>query len=98
MIVVRDVFALHFGKAREAREALLEGRERLRDAGYPVTRVLTDVTGEYYTLVMEASFESLAAYEEALRRATDDDGWREAYARLVPLVRSGHREVMREVA
>ena len=97
MIIVRDVFRLHFGKAKEARELLERGVGVLRDAGYPVARVLADVTGTYYTLVMEARFESLGAYERTLAEGTDQREWQEIYRQLVPLVREGHREVMREV-
>lgn len=97
MIVVRDVFQLHFGKAREAIDLLTEGQSALREGGYPVERILADVTGEYYTLVMESRFESLAAFEDAAGRATSADAWKRAYQQLVPLVRCGRREVFREV-
>ena len=97
MIIVRDVFQLHFGKAREAIALAKEGRELERRAGYPVSRILTDVVGEYYTLVMESSFESLAQHEEALRAASQDQAWREWYAKFVPLVHEGRREVFRVV-
>jgi hypothetical protein len=97
MIVVRDIFQLHFGKAREALALAKEGRELERRAGYPVGRILTDVVGDYYTLVMESSFESLAQHEEALHTATQDQAWREWYTKFVPLVRSGRREVFRVV-
>ena len=97
MIVVRDIFQLHFGKAREAKELLTRGRSALEGAGYRVDRLLVDVTGEYYTLVMESRFEDLAAFERTLARTTSLDDWRSAYAELVPLVRRGRREILREV-
>ncbi|WP_157205882.1 hypothetical protein [Calidithermus timidus] len=58
MIVLREVFQLHFGKAREAlalvREALATGQRM----GYPLSRVMGDVVGPYYTLVNESHFEA----------------------------------------
>jgi len=97
MIIIRDVFQLHFGKASEGVKLMKEGMGLLRQQGYGVTRLLTDVTGEYYTLVMESNYQDLAAFEKAQREATATEAWRALYARFVPLVRSGRREVFREV-
>lgn len=97
MVVVRDIFQLHFGKAKEAIALLKEGREHLGNQGYEVGRLLADVTGDYYTLVMESTYESLAAFEEAMSKATEDPEWRQAYSRFTPLVHSGRREIFRIV-
>jgi hypothetical protein len=97
MILVRDIFQLHFGKAKEAVALAKKGRELERRAGYNVSRLLTDVTGPYYTLVMESEVESLAALESALAEASQNEDWRDWYARFVPLVREGQREVFRVV-
>ena len=98
MIIVRDIFQLEFGKAKEAIELLRQGQDALKQAGYPVDRVLADVSGEFYTLVMESRVENLGQYEEALAKTRDLGEWQEAFRRLVPLVRSGRREIYREVA
>jgi hypothetical protein len=97
MIIVRDIFQLHFGKAREAIAVLKEGREHLKEQGYVVGHLLADVTGEYYTLVMESTYESLADFEAAMSKATQDPEWRNAYTRFTPLVHSGRREIFRIV-
>lgn len=96
MIIVRDIFQLHFGKAREAIELFREGRELLRAEGYAVDRILTDVTGEYYTVVMESSHPNLGDFEAAMNNP-GMERWREIYSRIVPLVRSGRREVFRQL-
>lgn len=97
MIVVRDVFELHFGKATEATRLFERARKPLAEAGYEIDRLLVDVTGPYYTLVMESRHESLASYEDATRRAGESDAWKAIYSEIVPLVRVGRREVFREV-
>ncbi len=97
MIIIRDVFKLHFGKAKEAVALMTEGAKLLRAQGYTIDRLLTDLTGDYYTLVMESSYENLGAFESAMQQATATDAWRDNYARFVPLVREGYREVLREV-
>ena len=56
MIVARNVFQLKFGKAREALAVMKEGlaiQKRLgSDASY---RLLTDLTGPHYTLILEVT-------------------------------------------
>jgi hypothetical protein len=93
MIVVRDIFQLHFGKARDALEIL---KQMPMPTGGSSTRVLTDLTGEYYTLVMESSYASLAAWEADMQ-SMDDPEQRKMYSRFTPLVMSGRREIFREV-
>lgn len=94
MILVRDVFQLHFGKAKEALALQAEGHELEHESGYNVTRVLTDLTGPYYTLVIESTFENLAAFEQATRFSPR---WQDWYAKFLPLVREGRREIFRIV-
>jgi len=97
MIVVRNVFQLKFGKAREAKEAMKTMIAVNRKMGFGnETRVLTDVTGPFYTLVLELTFPSLAELERE-QEMMGDASWKDAYAKFVPLVRSGHREVFNVV-
>ncbi len=95
MIVVRDVMDLKFGKAREAvalARQLVELASRTGHGNEPM-RVLTDLTGRFYTLVLESSFASLAEYEQRMHTVFSNAEWRMWYDRLVPLVESGRREV-----
>jgi hypothetical protein len=96
MIVVRDIFQLHFGKAQEAISLFKEFRSALQADGFKIDRLLTDVTGEYYTLVLESRYDSLSEYETT-RSGRNPEQWQAMYARIVPLVSSGRREVFREV-
>ena len=94
MIVVRNVFQLKFGKAKEARELMKEGVAISNRLGHAkATRVLTDLSGSFYTLVFELSFPSLADLEHGQQAITADAGWKAWYAKMVPLVESGHREI-----
>ncbi len=97
MILVRDIFQLHFGKAREAVTLAKEGKEIENRAGAGVRRILTDLVGEYYTLIYESEYESLGQFEETMRTALNEAEWKEWYARFQPLVRSGRREIFRIV-
>ncbi len=97
MIVVRDIFQLEFGKAKEATVLLKQGRDALKRDGYPTERLLVDVTGDYYTLVMESTFDDLAAFETSMGTVSSSEAWKDVYKRFTPLVRSGRREVFRIV-
>ena len=94
MIVVRNVFHLKFGKAREA-VAILKEAVALSKKLTPElsARVLTDVTGQFYTLVLELTAPSLTALEATQPRIMGDKDWQANYQKFIPLVESGHREI-----
>jgi hypothetical protein len=96
MIVIRNVFQLKFGKAREAIALMKEGREiekRVMSGLEYSSRILTDVTGPFYTLVLELTLPSLAIFESNAPRLFGDKEWRAHSQKMEPLVESGSREV-----
>ncbi len=96
MIVIRNVFRLQFGKAREAMVLFKEGNAIQRRVGAGMnfqTRMLTDVTGPFYTVVLEVSVPSLAEFEAAAPRLMSDKDWQANYHKVAALVESGYREV-----
>ncbi len=97
MIVVRDIFRLKFGKAKEAKALLKEGIAMIESTGFKVDRILTDLTGEYYTLVLESSHKNLAEYERIDNGHISDGRWKIWYDKFIPLVESGRREIFRVV-
>jgi hypothetical protein len=67
MIMVRTVFRTKWGKANE----VVQGMKEMMNGGpmpgeFQNQKVvlMTDLSGEFHTVVMEARFESLAAYEQ----------------------------------
>ena len=99
MIVVRDEFRLKFGKAREMKTLLLEGRELIEkyNPGREM-RALTDLTGPAYRVVLESTFESLSDYEKSLSDTLGAEEWGAWYSRVVPLVEYSNREILTIVA
>ncbi len=95
MIVVRNVFQLKFGKAREALAVWKEGRSLFQKIGMPMekSRLLTDVSGPFYTLVHELSFDSLTDFEREGQKVMGDEQWHAWYARFSALCEGGHREI-----
>jgi hypothetical protein len=92
MILVRDVFQVKFGRMKEALEAWKEMEKVSPMPAENHYRMLTDLTGQYYTLVLEGTFKDLADYEKFLKREMAGAG--DVYHRkFVPLVDSGRREI-----
>ena len=94
MIVIRNVFQLKYGKAREALAVMKDGIAiQTRLAPDASARLLTDVTGRHYTLVLEVTVPSLAAFEGTVPSIFGDKDFQANYQKMVPLVESGHREI-----
>ena len=101
MVVIRNVFQLKFGKAREALALVKEGVEIQKRAFSGVefsNRVLTDITGPFYTLVLELTVPSLGEFENLAPRLFGNKEWQANYEKLSPLVQSGYREVFNVVS
>jgi len=94
MIIVRNVFRLKFGKTRDAVALWKEGAEIMRKSGAPAPdRMLTDLVGPFYTLVVENKSASLAQFEETIKSVQKNPDWQAWYQKFSALVESGHREV-----
>ena len=99
MIVVRNVFRLKFGRAKEAIELWKEGLALAKRAGFTAkSRVLTDVVGQFYTLVFENTFESLSDFENSSKKIMSNSEWQAWYQKVQGLIESGHREILNIVA
>ena len=93
MILVRDVFRLKFGKAKEAKALMKEGVLLAAQAGGAPDRQLIDLIGPFYTLVLESTHESLGAWESSMGSGMNTEEMAAWYERFKPLVESGYREV-----
>ncbi len=92
MIVVRDIFRLKFGKAKEAVALWKDFLPEMEKSTGRTFRMLTDLTGEYYTLVLEGTYKNLGEYE-AVQSDRRNDVFAEFYPKFVQLVDSGYREI-----
>jgi hypothetical protein len=96
MVVIRNVFQLKFGKTREAvalaKESVAIQKRVLAGKDFS-TRLLTDVTGPFYTLVLELTLPDVATFETNAPRLFGDKDWQANYQKMTPLVESGHREI-----
>ena len=97
MILVRDIFQLKFGKAKDTLSLWKEGSQIIKKVGLNIDRILVDLTGPYYTLALETKFKSLAEYEKIDSEHVASEDWKQWYQKFVLLVESGRREIFRIV-
>ena len=95
MIVVRNVFKLKFGKAKDAVTAWKEIMALSKKLGFPAksSRLLTDLVGDFYTVVFEHTFDSLSQLEGGANTMMSSPEWQAAYAKVIAVTESGYREV-----
>ncbi len=90
MIIARTVFQAKYGRGDELVTLLKEGNEMLASRGLGVQRILTDLSGRFFTVVMESEIENLGAFEESLAVFGDPEfgPW---FEQMMALVESGER-------
>ena len=98
MIVIRNVFRIRPDRMKDVKALLPELQAHNKRLGVPQGRALTDLTGPFYTLVLEMEQPSLGTWEQAQAKAFADPEWQKAYGRLRPMIESGHREIYSVVA
>ena len=58
---------------------------------------MTDLVGDFYTVVFENEFNSLAEFENAGKSIMSSPEWQAAYAKITALTESGYREIFNVV-
>ena len=91
MILVRNVFQIKFGRMKEAKEMWKEGIKFVNPSNHP--RLLTDLTGPFYTLVMETAHKDLQAMAVDMQGEVNQAAFGAWYQKFIPLVDSGSREM-----
>jgi hypothetical protein len=93
MIVVRDVMQLKFGKARDVKALIQESKKLMTEDELKSSRVLFDLIGPAYTMVMEFTYKNLAVFEEQMSASNRKKEWGEWYQKFIPLIEKSYREV-----
>src|SRR5690242_6014393 len=92
MILVRIIFQARWGKGNELAAAIKQAAQDM-SAGMPSKlRVLTDLSGEFDTVVLEGEHESLAAWEQFRTPMFANPQFHEGNARSVELISAGRQE------
>ena|ERR1041385_4255978 len=94
MLVVRNVFQLKFGKAKEGVALMKEAIAIQKRIGVDVSqRILTDLTGPFYTMVLELTVPNLSALEQMMPRVMGDKDFQANYQKMAQIVDRGYREI-----
>jgi hypothetical protein len=91
MILARQVFQVKYGHMDEILSALKEFSERAQNSG-GVSRILTDLSGQNFTLVFETKAESMDAFWEGLQASFKDPEMAAMTGTFMQYIESGHRE------
>src|SRR4051812_28726866 len=93
MIIVRDVFSIKFGRAREVKSLMQEAKSLLEPARQHHHRAMFDLVGPAYTMVWESTFKNLAEFEAEITSTFGRDEWNKWYQQFVPLIERSYREI-----
>lgn len=94
MIVIRNVFRCKPGKAKKLVEKLKAATAVMEDEGIVRrSRVLTDLSSTFWTVVLETEAESIGAWEKAFAGYGESSAVRQAMEGYMELVDGGHREI-----
>lgn len=91
MMIVRDVFQAKYGKGSELVALFKEAQERWPE-GYYASRILTDASGQFFTVVTETEVPSLGEWEKRIKEVFSLPEFSRWFERMAPLVEAGRRE------
>ena len=90
MIIVRGVFQAKYGKGDELVQ-LFKEVHTIWPTGSNA-RILTDLSGPFFTVVSEVEYDSFGAWEASGQEIFGDSRFAAWFERMMPLVESGRRE------
>lgn len=93
MMVMRNEFRLKFGKAKEAialwKEILESGKNSQQKT--PPMRIMTDISGEAYTLIMEMKLNNFNEVNPTNYIWVTNPKFQDLYQKFIPLCESSKR-------
>jgi len=94
MVVVRYIMHAKWGRGDEAVKefkALVGINERITGVKNN-SRLMTDLSGKFFTLVEEVEFNSLGEWEEARQKIFADPEFQKSMAKITDLIETGSTE------
>ena len=91
MILVRQVFQIKYGHMDEVLTALQAVNESDRGSAH-ISRILTDISGQNFTLVFESKADSLDAYWEALQASFGESELSKQMNEITQYIESGRKD------
>ena len=94
MYIIRNVFQTKPGKAKELVRLFKESSRYMQGDGIGKTRLLTDVSANFWTVILEMEVRNLATYEQMADYSTRPEV-REIMKDYMTLVEGGYREIFK---
>jgi hypothetical protein len=92
MFVERNVFHLKFGQAKPAVTLWKDYLEKVHRENNTIhVRMLTDLSGQGYSLIMEQLFDTYAQMEPGACPLVNRPDWKEFYQQFIPYCESSER-------
>ena len=95
MFVVRDVFRTKAGKGKDVSTMFKKGVAAMPGEGVKSRRILSDVVGGYWTIVVETEVDQLQTYFDQMNQRPANPEAEQAMKGYAELVESGYREVFK---
>jgi hypothetical protein len=95
MFVVREVFRTKAGKGKEVVSMFKKGMSFMPNEGIKSRRILSDVVGAYWTIVMEMEVEQLQTFFDMFNQRTSNPEAEKAMKGYADLIESGYREIFK---
>ena len=95
MFVVRDVFRTKAGKGKEVTTMFKKGMTFMPNEGVKSRRILSDLVGAYWTIVMETEVEKLQTYFDLMNQRPSNPEAEKVMQGYADLVESGYREIFK---
>jgi len=95
MYMVRSVFRCKPGTTKEMVKKFKEAAQYMPDFGVKNTQVLTDVSSDFWTVVIQSEVEDLNAYMDIATTVSKNPQMGEALKGYMDLVQEGYREIFR---
>lgn len=95
MYVVRNVFTCKPGKAKDLVARFKAAEPHLREMGVRNTRILSDTSAGFWTVVVESEAERLDDYFDLVRQRPSNPEAEKALGGYMDLVTGGRREIFR---
>ena len=95
MIVVHDIFICKPGNASKIAKLFKEWTEVATEKN---TTVMTDMTGQYHRVIVAATFNSLADYEEKMKtmgQSEEEKKMMEKFSNMNEMYVSGERQIFK---
>ena len=93
MIVIRNVFKCKPGQAKELVKTMKAAMPLMREAGVRNSRLMSDISATFWTVVLETEVESLEEWEKQFQIYSSRPEIQNAMKGYMDFVEGGHREV-----